>query len=90
MPFGGLGIWEIVLILVVLLLVFGPRRLPELGGALGKGIREFKRSVTDIQSELKINEIEKKEIPPASVAQSAPTAEAAPAAEKEPTRKEEA
>lgn len=89
MPFGGLGIWEIVLILVVLLLVFGPRRLPELGGALGKGIREFKRSVTDIRSELNINETEKKEIPPASVAQSA-TVEAAPAAEKEPARKDEA
>lgn len=52
MPFGGLGMWEVFLILLVLLLVFGPRRLPELGGALGKGIREFKRSVTDIRSEL--------------------------------------
>ena len=41
--FGGLGIGEVVMILLVLLLVFGARRLPELGGALGKGIREFKR-----------------------------------------------
>lgn len=52
MPFGSLGMGEIVVILVVFLLLFGARRLPELGGALGKGIREFKRSVRDIQSEL--------------------------------------
>jgi|GEM_PF-245323 len=50
MPFGRLGFGEIVLILLVLLIVFGPRRLPELGGALGKGIREFKRSVSDLKS----------------------------------------
>jgi sec-independent protein translocase protein TatA len=48
----GLGPWEIVLILVVLLLVFGARRLPELGGALGKGIREFKGSLRSIESDL--------------------------------------
>lgn len=51
--FGGLGMWEILLILVVILVVFGPRRLPELGGALGKGIREFKSSFRDIESEFK-------------------------------------
>lgn len=52
MPFGGLGMWEVLLILLVLLLVFGAKRLPELGGALGKGIREFKGSVRDIEKEL--------------------------------------
>lgn len=52
MPFGGsVGIWEVILILAVLLLVFGARRLPEIGGALGKGIREFKSSVKDIEGE---------------------------------------
>lgn len=55
MPFGRLGFGEIILILLVLLIVFGPRRLPELGGALGKGIREFKRSVTDLKSGLNAN-----------------------------------
>lgn len=54
MPFGGLGMWEILLILLVLLLVFGAKRLPELGGALGKGIREFKGSVRDIEKELSV------------------------------------
>lgn len=52
MPFGRLGFGEIALLLIVLLIVFGPRRLPELGGALGKGIREFKRSVSDLKSEI--------------------------------------
>ncbi|NIR59545.1 MAG: twin-arginine translocase TatA/TatE family subunit, partial [Gammaproteobacteria bacterium] len=62
MPFGGLGIWEVLLILLVLLLVFGPRRLPELGGALGKGIREFRRSITDLRSEIAQAGSDKKEL----------------------------
>ena len=52
MPFG-LGVGELLIILAVLLLVFGAKRLPELGGALGKGIREFKSSVRDIEGEFK-------------------------------------
>src|ERR687893_546704 len=45
MPFG-IGIWEIALLLLVALLVFGPKRLPEMGRSLGRGMREFKDSVT--------------------------------------------
>jgi sec-independent protein translocase protein TatA len=45
MPFG-IGIWELLILLLVLLLVFGPKRLPEMGKQLGKGMREFKESVT--------------------------------------------
>lgn len=44
MPFG-VGIWEILILLLVLLLVFGPKRLPEMGRSLGKGMREFKDSI---------------------------------------------
>lgn len=47
--FGNLGVWEILLILVVVMLLFGARRLPEIGSSIGKGIREFKRSLTDTQ-----------------------------------------
>lgn len=47
--FGNLGFGEIMMILVVLLLVFGARRLPEIGSSFGKGIREFKRSLSDTQ-----------------------------------------
>lgn len=41
----GLGAPELIIILVVALLVFGPGKLPEIGGALGKGIRDFKRGL---------------------------------------------
>ena len=42
----NVGPWEIILLVVVLLLVFGSRRLPEIGRSVGKGMREFKQSVT--------------------------------------------
>ena len=45
MPFG-IGIWEMLILLLVLLLVFGPKRLPEMGRQLGKGMREFKDSIS--------------------------------------------
>jgi sec-independent protein translocase protein TatA len=42
----GIGIWEILVLLGVLLLVFGPRRLPEMGRSLGSGVRELRESLT--------------------------------------------
>ena len=45
MPFG-IGLPELLILLLVLLLVFGPKRLPEMGRQLGKGMREFKDSVS--------------------------------------------
>jgi sec-independent protein translocase protein TatA len=55
---GPLSAWEIIIILVVLLLVFGARRLPEMGRSLGRGMREFKDAVTGK------DEPEKAELPP--------------------------
>lgn len=43
MPFK-LGVWEIVLILVIVLIVFGVGKLPQIGGAIGKSIRSFKKA----------------------------------------------
>jgi sec-independent protein translocase protein TatA len=43
---GWIGPWEIAILLIVALLVFGPKRLPEMGRSIGKGMREFKNSVT--------------------------------------------
>jgi sec-independent protein translocase protein TatA len=42
----NLGVWEILLILLVVLIVFGPKRLPEMGRSLGRGMREFKDSIS--------------------------------------------
>lgn len=50
MPFG-IGIWELLIILVVLLLLFGAKRLPEMGRSLGKGMREFKDGVSGMTEE---------------------------------------
>ena len=44
--FQSVGVWEILLLLLVMLLVFGPKRLPEMGRSLGRGMREFKDSIT--------------------------------------------
>ncbi len=44
---GEIGFNKLLLILVVALLLFGSRRLPEIGASLGKGLREFKRSLSD-------------------------------------------
>jgi sec-independent protein translocase protein TatA len=44
---GGLGVWELLIILGILLLVFGPSRLGDLGSSLGKGIKGFRKSIKD-------------------------------------------
>ena len=41
----GLGIWELALILLIVLVVFGANRIPEIGAGIGKGIRNFKKSL---------------------------------------------
>jgi sec-independent protein translocase protein TatA len=43
---GWIGLPELIVLLVVLLLIFGPKRLPEMGRSLGKGMREFKDSIS--------------------------------------------
>jgi sec-independent protein translocase protein TatA len=50
MGFGNLGFGEILIILIVVLLLFGAKRIPEIAGSFGKGIREFKKSVNEVQS----------------------------------------
>ena len=46
---GSLGLPEILFIMVLALLVFGPKRLPQVGRTLGKGLREFRRATTDLK-----------------------------------------
>jgi sec-independent protein translocase protein TatA len=60
---GNLGFTEILIILLVVLLLFGARRLPEVGASIGKGIREFKRSLTETQDAIMGND-ETRNLPP--------------------------
>lgn len=48
MPFAQIGIPGLIIILVIVLIVFGPKKLPEIGGAVGKTLAEFKKSTRDI------------------------------------------
>lgn len=52
MGIGNLGITEMAVIFVIALIVFGPRKLPELGRSLGSAMREFRRSINEIQREI--------------------------------------
>lgn len=51
MRFGGLGGWEWIIILVIVIIIFGVGRLPEIGGALGRSIREFRESSANPEEE---------------------------------------
>ncbi|HEY0931978.1 MAG TPA: twin-arginine translocase TatA/TatE family subunit [Gemmatimonas sp.] len=52
MNFGNFGFGEILIILVIVLLLFGAKRIPEIAGSLGKGINEFKRNLSDAQKQI--------------------------------------
>jgi sec-independent protein translocase protein TatA len=49
MNFSQIGFTELLVILLIVLLVFGAKRLPEMGASLGKGIREFKKSLSEVK-----------------------------------------
>jgi len=48
----GLGMTELVVILIIVLVLFGAKRLPEMGGALGKGLKAFKKEFSDLKESL--------------------------------------
>jgi len=50
---GGFGVTEILLILLIILLLFGAKRLPEIARGMGKSIKEFKKGVKDIEEDIK-------------------------------------
>jgi sec-independent protein translocase protein TatA len=58
---GPIGIQELVLILVIALVIFGPKKLPELGRSLGKSLAEFRRATNDMKRSIEneLNEEEK-------------------------------
>ena len=62
MPFArGFGLWELVIILVVIMIIFGVGRLPEVGGALGNAVKEFRKSQSDKIGSTTDSVIEEKE-----------------------------
>lgn len=44
---GGIGVWELLIILVIIMVLFGANKLPEIGSGLGKAIRNFKKSTSE-------------------------------------------
>ena len=59
----GLGVPELLVILVIVMIIFGAGKLPEIGGAIGKGIKSFKRSVKDDEIDVTPKNDEDKEKP---------------------------
>ena len=53
MNFGNIGFTELLMILVIILVLFGARRVPEIGASIGKGIREFKRNISDVDRQIR-------------------------------------
>jgi TatA/E family protein of Tat protein translocase len=68
--FGSLGVPELLLIFILVLIVFGPRRIPEIGRTLGKALGEFRKATDDLKStierEVRLEELKK--IGPAALA----------------------
>jgi len=50
---GRIGVTELILIVAVFVLLFGAQKLPEIGSAIGKAIREFKKSMRDVEDDVK-------------------------------------
>ena len=76
--FGSIGMPELIIILVLALIIFGPRKLPELGRSLGRSINEFKKASNELRStleeEIRVEETREHTTPAAS----APPPAAAP------------
>jgi sec-independent protein translocase protein TatA len=82
--FGSIGMPELIIIFVIALIIFGPRKLPELGRSLGKSIAEFKKASNELRSTLE-EEIRLEEQRSTLEAQKTAAAQATPAVTPVPT-----
>ena len=77
MPFiGNIGPGELLIVIVIALVVLGPGRLPEVGSALGKSIREFRKAASDVKDATSLDPIKSEPEPPVAPA---PTSMTTPA-----------
>jgi TatA/E family protein of Tat protein translocase len=74
----GIGMPELILILGLALIVLGPKKLPELARALGKGLAEFRRATDELKDEFRNMEREVEDSSPAATAQNEPSLEKPP------------
>ena len=79
----NIGPVELIIILVIALIVIGPGRLPDVGAALGKSIREFRKASSDIQEAATVK-VDTSPLPPQSTASQPPVPQAAPYAHPAP------
>jgi sec-independent protein translocase protein TatA len=56
MRIGPFGVWEILIILIVVLLIFGPRRLPEMAKGLGQSVREFRKEMRSFKDDMEADD----------------------------------
>jgi sec-independent protein translocase protein TatA len=84
---GNVGPFELIIILVLALIVFGPKRLPEIGRSVGRGLKEFRRASNDLRDEFERATDLNAPAEPAVRTTPAPAAEETPAAEAEPAPK---
>ncbi|HWE41830.1 MAG TPA: twin-arginine translocase TatA/TatE family subunit [Gemmatimonadaceae bacterium] len=78
MGLGNIGFTEIMLLLVVVLLLFGAKRIPEIAGSFGKGIKEFKKNMNDVQRDITESVRDDRVAPPAARDSLAPGERPAP------------
>jgi sec-independent protein translocase protein TatA len=86
----GFHAWDLLIVLLIALIIFGPRKLPEIGGAVGKSIREFKKATNEITEH--IQSPEPRQLPSTSNKAASPEAKeslSTPAASVETTREGE-
>ena len=59
--FGNFGVGELLVVFLVILVLFGSKKIPDLAQGLGKGLREFKKAVKDVEDEVKSSVSDKKD-----------------------------
>ena len=67
MNFGNIGFMELMVILVIVLVLFGAKRVPEIGASIGKGIKEFKKNINEADREIRSSSQQSSSLPPGEV-----------------------